>query len=253
MNCRPDRNKIRAVGAEFLATSIFTYVGCGSVAAKTAHGDDPSYLGVALAFGLSITALAYTIGHHSGGHINPMVTVAMFILKKINLMMGILYIVAQLLGAVVGAAFLKATVGESGVKAAMNQVSDETSICGAFLMEMILSFLLVLVIAETAVSPKSGAGDNAPIAIGLSVFMAHIVCIPFTGTSINPARSFGPAAVSKELGGDLWLFFVAPVMGGTIAALVARYMFGVCFTEEKKFVHSPTSLNTSPTYEIEET
>jgi len=256
MNCRPDREMMRAVASELLGTALFVYVGCGSVSAhiawEEARGVDQPVVGIALAFGLSITVLAYTIGHHSGGHMNPMVTVAMIILQKINMLTAALYIFAQLLGAIIGAAFLQVTVGEDKVSRTVNRViKDNTSTGGAFLMEMILSFLLVLVIAETAVSPRAGAGNNAPIAIGLSVFMAHIVLIPFTGTSINPARSFGPAVVSHTIFGDLWLFFVAPVIGGIVAALVARYIFGVCddvVMETKKKSDEQTALrdNSSP-------
>jgi len=218
----------RSVAAEFLATAIFTYIGCGSVTSLMIDPDNSSFLGIALAFGLSITVLAYTLGHHSGGHINPIVTVGMFILRQIDLITCVMYILAQLCGAIVGAAFLRATVSKYAVSSAINRVSENTDIYGAFVMEMILSFLLVFVVAETVVNPKSKAGINAPIAIGLSVFMAHIVAIPYTGTSINPARSFGPAVVAGEVGGDLWLFFVAPLTGGSIAALTARFLFGAC-------------------------
>lgn len=213
---------LRPCAAEFLATAIFVYVGCGSVCAY----EDGSIVGIALAFGLSITTLAYTIGHHSGGHINPIVSIAMVIMKQMDIVKAILYIIAQLLGAIVGAGFLRATVEVEQLKNAVNGVNDEITMGGAFVMEMVLSFLLVYVIAETAVNPRSGAGNNAPIAIGLAVFMAHIVAIPFTGTSINPARSFGPAVVTGTFE-DLWLFFVAPIVGGSCAALVACYGFNV--------------------------
>lgn len=215
------KNTTKAVMAEFLATALFVYVGCGSVLAGN------EILGISLAFGLSITVLAFTIGHYSGGHINPIVTIAMVIWNEINLVEGLLYIVAQLVGAMTGAAILLATavtVEESPIKRVVNQVNDDSNIGGAFLIEAVLSFLLVFVISETAMNKHSGAGNNAPIAIGFAVFMAHIVGIRYTGTSINPARSFGPAVVSGEFH-DLWLFFVAPITGGIVAALVARFVF----------------------------
>jgi len=233
---RPLQERIRAVSAEFLATAIFTYIGCGSVTSLTIAPDNSSFLGIALAFGLSITVLAYTLGHHSGGHINPIVTVGMIILRQIDVITGTMYILAQLLGSIVGAGFLRATVSKDAVSSAVNRVSENTDISGAFVMETVLSFLLVFVVAETVVNPKSSAGVNAPIAIGLSVFMAHIVAIPYTGTSINPARSFGPAVVSGEIGGDLWLFFVAPLIGGSIAALVSKYIFGACELPELSLI-----------------
>jgi len=240
MTFEPFTEKARAVAAEFFATAIFVYVGCGSVASFTASPENNSFLGIALAFGLSITVLAYTLGHHSGGHINPIVTIGMYILKQIDAVTGAFYILAQLLGAVVGAAILRVTVSGEAMRGAVNSVSDETNIGGAFMMEMILSFLLVFVVAETAVNPKSNTGVNAPIAIGLAVFMAHIVAIPYTGTSINPARSFGPAVVSGEIGGDLWLFFLAPILGGSLGALIARFIFGACdLSDDHKALQTP--------------
>jgi aquaporin Z len=219
---------VRAVMAEFFATAIFIYIGCGSVVAAN-QGSTTDIVGIALAFGLSITALAFTIGHHSGGHMNPIVTIAMFILGQVKMIQAVAYIAAQLVGAIVGAAFLVMTCETNDLKYAVNGFGDEgqANRGGAFVMEMVLSGLLVWVICETAVSSKSQAGNNAPIAIGLAVFMAHIVAIPWTGTSINPARSFGPAVVTGEMG-DLWLFFLAPICGCLFAVIPAKFLFGVC-------------------------
>lgn len=249
MTFKPFTERARAVTAEFLATAIFVYVGCGSVASWAANPDNNSFVGIALAFGLSITVLAYALGHHSGGHINPMVTIGMYILQQIDAVTAAFYILAQLLGAVVGAAFLRVTVSGDALSMAVNSVSTNTDVGGAFVMEMVLSFLLMFVVTETAVNPKSNAGVNAPIAIGLSVFMAHIVAIPYTGTSINPARSFGPAVIAGEIGGDLWLFFVAPILGGSIAALVARFIFGACDLPDE---HSALEIGKGKTYNSDE-
>ena len=216
-------DKGKAVCAEFLATALFVYVGCGSVISNS------STLSISLAFGLSITTLVYTIGHHSGGHINPIVTIAMLIWGEIEMTMCVAYIVAQLLGAILGAAFLMGTaetIAPNPLSLTVNRINDNTNEGAAFLMEVVLSFLLVYAIGETAVNKKSGAGNVAPIAIGIAVFMAHIVAIPFTGTSINPARSFGPAVVSGEFD-DLWLFFVGPIVGGVLAALSGYYIFDI--------------------------
>ncbi len=222
-------DKLRAIAAEFLATALFVYVGAGSVLAGNGT------LGIALAFGLSITTLAYSIGHHSGGHINPIVTIAMAIWGEIELAMAVAYVFAQLIGAILGAALLMATAGveiDNPLLMAVNQVSDATNTGGAFVMEIVLSFLLVYVIGETAVNKNSCAANIAPIAIGIAVFMAHIVAIPFTGTSINPARSFGPAVVSGEFE-DLWIFFVAPIIGGVLAALSRFFFFKIDKETEK--------------------
>lgn len=214
--------KLRVILAEFIATTLFVYTGCGSV--YSSGGDK---LTIALAFGLSITSLAYTVGHVSGGHMNPIVTIAMCILGQLDLVTGFLYIVAQLLGAMTAAVLLSLGMISHSVDMVVNQVNDANiTPAGAFVMEVILSFLLVYVVSETAVNKNSGAGNCAPIAIGVAVFMAHIVAIPFTGCSINPARSFGPAVVSGNLR-DLWMFVVAPITGGVLGALTARFVFGV--------------------------
>jgi len=223
--------KIRNIAAEFIATLLFVFVSCGSGIAFTFKGID-NYLGIALAFGLSITVLAYAIGHHSGGHINPMVTVGLLALGKVEPLMAVFYIIAQCLGSICGSALL---LGVSVTQTIMPEITnpvgivvnrvnqDVTSVFGAWIIEFILSFLLMYVIIETAVSPRAGAGVNAPIAIGFSVFMAHIVCIPFTGTSINPARSLGPAIVANDYA-DLWIFLTAPFAGGLVAAGVGMGM-----------------------------
>lgn len=216
-------DKSKAVTAEFLATALFVYIGCGSVISA------PDRLTIALAFGLSLTMLIYTFGHHSGGHINPIVTIAMMIWGEMELQLGVAFILAQLVGSIFGAALLMGTassVATNPLALAVNQVNPGSNIGAAFLMEVVLSFLLVHVIGETVVNKKSGARNIAPIAIGFSVVVAHIVAIPFTGTSINPARSFGPAIVSATLT-DLWLFFLAPITGGVMAALSSYYFFGI--------------------------
>ena len=222
----PVRKKLKATLAEFIATTLFVYTGCGSV--YSSGGDKVT---IALAFGLSITSLAYTVGHVSGGHMNPIVTTAMYILGQLDLVSTVLYIVAQLLGAMAAAALLSLGMLTYSVDMVVNQVNDENvTPIGAFIMEVILSFLLVYVVAETAVNKKSNAGNCAPIAIGVAVFMAHIVAIPFTGCSINPARSFGPAIITGNLN-DLWMFVAAPMTGGILAALTTKYVFGVLNTQ----------------------
>ena len=107
----------------------------------------------------------------------------------------------------------------------------------------LLSFLLVFVIAETAVNKRNlSIGKNGPVAIGLAVFMAHVTAIPFTGASINPARSFGPAIISGKVD-DLWLYFVAPILGGIIAAMVTRFGFQMLIVEEDKVVKGSREAN----------
>jgi MIP family channel proteins len=226
----------QACFAEFLATAIFIYIGCGSVLAYNVTAG--SIVGIALAFGLGISTLAFSIGHVSGGHINPMVTIAMVIVGEITYANAALYIISQLVGSIVGAAMLLISTSKSELAMATNGISDQTNTGGAFVMEAVLSFLLVFVILQTSVHPSSGAGNNAPLAIGFAVFLAHIVAIPFTGTSINPARSFGPAVVSGNMD-ELWLFIVAPIVGGSIAALVGKYILLPCDSNDDEEEKEP--------------
>ena len=233
--------KWKAVLAEFIGMALFVYVACGSAVNNT------DTTGIALTFGLSISCLVYTIGHHSGGHLNPIVTIAVLIWEGIDILSACLYILAQFSGATLGALVLWLTIEEgSDISGLVNRNDGQTlqssiffgkcinginketsSYSKAFLMEAILSFLLVWVISETAVNGKSKANIvNAPLAIGLAVFMAHIVAIPFTGASINPARSFGPMLVKNQWT-DFELFLLAPLSGGILAALLARFGFQV--------------------------
>lgn len=208
--------------AECLATFIFVYVGCGSVV----NGTNDT-VGVALSFGLSIAVLVYSIGHYSGGHINPIVSISMFIYGKIDFKCCVSFIAAQVIGAILGAAALSLTTMEAlPIGNAVNAVNPSISLTGAFIMEFILSFLLVFVISETALNEKTAAGNNAPLAIGLAVFMAHISAIPFTGCGINPARSIGPAIVSGNMD-NLWLYIIAPIIGGSAAALMGKHVFKI--------------------------
>mmetsp|Transcript_5019 Transcript_5019/g.6491 ORF Transcript_5019/g.6491 Transcript_5019/m.6491 type:complete len:298 (+) Transcript_5019:193-1086(+) len=216
----------KAVFAEYIAMTLFVYVGCGSVL-------QGNVLGVALAFGLSITSLAYSVGHISGGHMNPIVTIAFCIWGELDIVSGILYICAQLVGAITGSGILSVGLPAGSISNVVNAVNeDNITVGGAFMMEATLSFLLVFVVGQTAVSKKSQSGNFAPIAIGIAVFMAHIVMIPRTGCSINPARSFGPSVVSGRFE-DMWLFFAAPITGGVVAALVLRFIFDILVEDEE--------------------
>jgi len=213
--------------AEFIGTAILVLVGCGSAVAL---GCDPSggHLAVALAFGLAIVATAYVIGGISGCHINPAVSLAMFIRKKLSATDFIWYVAAQILGALAGAGLLKAIVnfgiidhtgalGSNGI--------GSIGVGGSLLVEVILTFIFVLTILGVTSDDKKGS--VAGIVIGLTLAFVHIIGIPLTGTSVNPARSIGPALFAGGSAiGDLWIFIVAPLIGATIAALVFSALIG---------------------------
>ena len=179
------------------------------------------YLLTALAFGLVIVAMAYSIGNISGCHINPAVSIAMLVSGKLSGKDFAGYVIAQFLGAILGAALLTVFLGtENGLGA---NALYNGSVALSLLIEIILTFVFVLAIL--GVTSKTENGAVAGIVIGLSLTLVHILGIAFTGTSVNPARSFGPALF---MGGEalscVWVFIVAPLVGGVLAALVYKFL-----------------------------
>ena len=208
--------------AEFIGTFVLVLFACGTAAVVGCSAENGTgYLLTALAFGLVIVAMAYSIGNVSGCHINPAVSIAMLVSGKLSIADFIGYIIAQFAGATAGAAVLMALVGkESGLGA--NALYND-SIGLSILVEIILTF--VFVIAILGVTSKIENSSVAGIVIGLTLTLVHILGISFTGTSVNPARSFGPALL---VGGDalasVWVFIVAPLIGGVLAALVYKFL-----------------------------
>jgi len=222
--------------AELIGTFGLVLFGCGAAAIAgmdTAGGlSGLGLLGISLAFGLAVVVFAYSIGSISGCHINPAVTVAMLVNGKIALTEAIAYIVAQLIGALLGAFVLQQILsgrldgfvpgewayGANGWGEGYQNAYGTTA---AFLTETILTFLFLFVIFGA--SAKWGHGSMAGLAIGLTLVLIHLVAIPVTGTSVNPARSFGPAILAGGAAlSQLWLFIIAPILGGVVAALVWR-------------------------------
>ena len=223
-------NSLKKYLAEFIGTAVLVFMGCGSavfLGCDTAGG----HLAVALAFGLSIVAMAYIIGNVSGCHINPAVTLAAFIDRRIRVKDFCAYIIFQTAGAIAGAALLKTVSGFAGIDltgalgsnlaAGAGGLAGTGGLAGAFIVEAVLTFIFLLtILGVTADSSKSAV---AGIVIGLTLAFVHIVGIPLTGTSVNPARSIGPAifAGGKALE-DLWVFVLAPFAGALAAALVYK-------------------------------
>ena len=209
--------------AELLGTFVLTLFGCGSAAiAGAALGT----LGIAFAFGLSIVAMAYAIGDISGCHINPAVSIAMLINKKISAKDFCGYIIAQFLGAIAGAAVLYFIVKDP-TKLGCNGLYQGSRIWMSFGIEVALTF--VFVIAILGVTSKESNGHVAGLVIGGALVLVHLLGISFTGTSVNPARSFGPALIAGNLA-NIWVFLLAPLVGGALAAIVYRFLD----PEEKK-------------------
>ncbi len=213
---------IKKYVAEFIGTFVLVLFACGTAAVVGCNAAaGTGYLLTALAFGLVIVAMAYSIGNVSGCHINPAVSIAMLVSGKMNVKDFIGYVVAQFLGAIAGAAVLMAIVGVDTGLGANGLYNGNVGI--SFVIEVILTF--VFVIAILGVTSKQENGAVAGIVIGLSLVLVHILGISFTGTSVNPARSFGPALlVGGEALKNVWVFILAPLVGGVLAAITYKFL-----------------------------
>ena len=213
--------------AELVGTMVLVLMGCGSAvfAGNIAGtvGTGVGTLGVALAFGLSVIAMAYTIGGISGCHINPAITLGVFLSGRMSGKDAGMYMLFQVIGAILGSTILYALVStgaHEGPTATGSNSFGEGMMAQAFIAEMVFTFIFVLVVLG-ATDEKKGAGNLAGLAIGLTLVLVHIVCIPITGTSVNPARSVGPALFEGGVAlSQLWLFIVAPFVGAALSAWV---------------------------------
>lgn len=226
---------VKAVVAEFVGMTLFVTVATGTAVGLSSlsvdsHGDFDAgvhAIGTAMAFGFTITALAYATGHTSGGQFNPAVTTGLVASGRLPAIQGALNIVSQVSGAVLGSTIVYLMYPGGGEHSSLgsNGLSPDMSVGKAFLGEMVATFALVFVVLETACNSKSkDIRTLAPVAIGYTVFVAHLLLIPFTSCSINPARSLGPAIVSGTWGEDFWVFIVGPTVGGLVAAPVHLFL-----------------------------
>jgi aquaporin Z len=220
--------------AEMIGTFVLVLMGCGGAVFLGFFDHSTAWIvGVSFAFGISLLAMAYAIGGISGCHINPAVSISMLAAGKLSAKDTVAYIVAQCLGAVVGAAALYViAIGNPSYTLAANGLGQNGydaaspagfSMTSAFVAEVLLTFIFLLVILGSTSEkvPKGFAG----IPIGLSLVLIHLVGIPVTGTSVNPARSLGPAIIAGGTAlNQLWLFWVAPIIGGLIAVVVWRFI-----------------------------
>lgn len=224
-------NYMKKYSAELIGTMALVLIGCGSAVIA---GKFIGFTGISFAFGLTVLAMVYAIGSISGCHINPAVTIAMLVAGKIKGKDAIFYIIAQCIGGIIGAGILWAIAsGITGFSLASTGLGQNGfgahspagySLAACFIAEVVLTALFLFVIFGSThdKAPKGFAG----ISIGFTLVLIHLIGIPITGTSVNPARSLGPAVF---VGGDalvqLWLFIVAPIIGGIISALIWKYIF----------------------------
>lgn len=207
--------------AEAVGTMLLTLVACGI--AVTSGVD---LVATAFAFGLVIVAAAYSIGNVSGCHINPAVSIALFVAGKMTFKECLKYIAAQVVGAFVGSLLLGLLLGKFSALGANGLVGD-TSIWAALAVEVILTFIFTTTIL--GVTDKKENGHVTGIVIGLTLVLVHLFGLPFTGTSVNPARSLAPAVLQGGAAlSDVWIFIVAPIVGAVMAGL-----FYKCVLKEK--------------------
>jgi len=223
----------RRVAAEFFGTLWLVLGGCGAAVLAAGFPNlGIGFLGVAFAFGLTVLTMAYAVGHISGGHFNPAVTIGLWSAGRCPARYVIPYIIAQVIAAIIAAAILwiiaSSQPGWVPGRFAANGYGDlspgKYGLGGCFLMEVVMTFFFLFVIIGS--TSKGAAAGFAGIPIGLALTLIHLVSIPVTNTSVNPARSTGPALFAGgEYIGQLWLFWLAPIIGAVIAGLLARWIY----------------------------
>jgi aquaporin Z len=225
------KNDFTKYGAELVGTFVLVFIGCGSAVIA---GDYIGFAGIAFAFGLSVLAMVYAIGKISGCHINPSISVAMLVAGKMKWQDTLMYVIFQCIGAICAAAVLLAiATGLPGYSVTAQGLGQNGfgafspggySLIACLVAEIVLTFIFLLVVFGS--TSKEAPVGFAGVAIGFSLAFIHLVGIPVTGTSVNPARSLGPALLAGgEALSQLWLFWVAPLIGGILAALLWRYLF----------------------------
>lgn len=219
-------NGMKKYVAEFIGTAVLVIFACGTAAVvgpKVVDGAaTPGYAATALAFGLAIVAMAYSIGNISGCHVNPAVSLGVYLCGKMSKEDFIGYLVAQFLGGLFGAAVLRGFIGTTGNLGADGLYNG--NILASLLIEIVLTFVFVLSVLGVTSRPEFS--KVAGLVIGLSLTLVHLLGIYFTGTSVNPARSLGPALFSGDAASIscVWVFIVAPFIGGALAAVVFKYL-----------------------------
>ncbi|XP_041045693.1 aquaporin-4 [Carcharodon carcharias] len=222
----------RAVSGEFLATLIFVLLGLGSTIGWDNESRPLDIVLISLCFGLSIATMVQCFGHISGGHINPVVTAAMVCTRKLSLAKGFFYIVGQCLGAIAGAGILYLiTPSDVAGGLGVTMINGKISAGNGLVVELFITFQLVFTIFATCDSKRDDLKGSAALAIGFSVVIGHLFAINYTGASMNPARSFGPAVITGRWENH-WVYWLGPMIGGLIAAALYEYL--LCPDKELK-------------------
>ncbi len=210
--------------AEMVGTMVLVLMGCGVAVSLGCDpvNNIPAVVGTALAFGLAVVAMAYTIGGISGCHINPAITLGCFLTKRISAKDCALYMIFQVIGAFIGSAILYLLTTNSGLEGTgANDLQEGVSVVGGLLAEIFFTCVFVLVVLGATAKTNGATNNFAGLAIGLSLVLVHLVCIRYTGTSVNPARSIAPAVFNCGTAlTNLWIFIVGPFVGAILAAII---------------------------------
>lgn len=208
--------------AEMVGTMVLVLMGCGVAVSLECGTDTASVVGTAMAFGLAVVAMAYTIGGISGCHINPAITLGCFLTKRISAKDCGMYMLFQVIGAFIGSAILYLLTTNSGLEGTgANDLQDGVSVIGGLLAEIFFTCVFVLVVLGATAKTNGATNNFAGLAIGLSLILVHLVCIRYTGTSVNPARSIAPAVFQCGTAlTNLWIFIVGPFVGAILAAII---------------------------------
>ena len=211
--------------AELVGTFVLTFLGCGAAVALGCGTDTASVVGTAIAFGLAVVAMAYTIGGISGCHINPAITLGCFLSGRMNAKDCGMYMVFQVIGAILAAAVLAGIIGTAAVDPIITTKTGANawafSVTKSLIVVIVETMFFVLVVLGATAKTNGATNNFAGLAIGLSLILIHLVGIHFTGTSVNPARSIGPALFEGgQALSELWVFIVGPLVGGALAACI---------------------------------
>ena len=209
--------------AELIGTFVLTFLGCGAAVSLNCGADTASIVGTAIAFGLSVVAMAYAIGGISGCHINPAITLGVYLSGRMNAKDCGMYMLFQVIGAIIAAALLALIVSTDpglarGTATGANACASG-NLWNGLIVEFVLTFIFVLVVLGATAKTNGATNNFAGLAIGLALILIHLVGINYTGTSVNPARSIGPALFEGGAALEqIWIFILGPLAGGALAA-----------------------------------